>query len=111
KALILTGNVAGTTSGSLSVMARQVAAVNGTIGEAAASLAQIANSGSIASGSFKTVADAAAAMEDATGKAVEKTVSEFVKIGKDPVGAAKELNDQYNFLTASVYSQIVALKE
>ncbi|QXG35483.1 phage tail tape measure protein [Pseudomonas viridiflava] len=111
KALILTGNVAGTTSGSLSVMARQVAAVNGTIGEAAASLAQIANSGSIASGSFKTVADAAAAMEDATGKAVEKTVSEFVKIGKDPVGAAKELNDQYDFLTASVYSQIVALKE
>ncbi|QVW29083.1 tail tape measure protein [Pseudomonas phage Medea1] len=111
KALILTGNVAGTTSGSLAVMARQVAAVNGTIGEAAASLAQIANSGSIASGSFKTVADAAAAMEDATGKAVEKTVSEFVKIGKDPVGAAKELNDQYNFLTASVYSQIVALKE
>ncbi|WP_440090344.1 phage tail tape measure protein [Pseudomonas fragariae (ex Marin et al. 2024)] len=111
KALILTGNVAGTTSGSLSVLARQVAAVNGTIGEAAASLAQIANSGSIASGSFKTVADAAAAMEDATGKSVEKTVSEFVKIGKDPVAAAKELNDQYNFLTASVYSQIIALKE
>ncbi|KPY58464.1 phage tail tape measure protein [Pseudomonas amygdali pv. sesami] len=111
KALILTGNVAGTTSGNLSVMARQVAAVNGTIGEAAASLAQIASSGSIASGSFKTVADAAAAMEDATGKSVEKTVTEFAKIGKDPVAAAKELNDQYNFLTASVYSQIVALKE
>lgn len=111
KALILTGNVAGTTSGNLSVMARQVAAVNGTIGEAAASLAQIASSGSIASGSFKTVADAAAAMEDATGKSVEKTVAEFAKIGKDPVAAAKDLNDQYNFLTASVYSQIVALKE
>lgn len=111
KALILTGNIAGTTSGNLSVMARQVAAVNGTIGEAAASLAQIASSGSIASGSFKTVADAAAAMEDATGKSVEKTVAEFAKIGKDPVAAAKDLNDQYNFLTASVYSQIVALKE
>ncbi|WP_122586638.1 phage tail tape measure protein [Pseudomonas viridiflava] len=110
-ALILTGNVTGTTAGNLSVLAKQVAAVNGTIGEAAASLAQIASSGSIASGSFKTVADAAAAMEDATGKAVEKTVAEFVKIGKDPVAAAKELNDQFNFLTASVYSQIVALKE
>ncbi|WP_164624355.1 phage tail length tape measure family protein, partial [Pseudomonas viridiflava] len=92
-------------AGNLSVLATQVAAVNGTIGEAAASLAQIAGSGSIASGSFKTVADAAAAMEDATGKSVEKTVAEFVKIGKDPVAAAKELNEQFNFLTASVYSQ------
>ncbi|MBV1814529.1 phage tail tape measure protein [Pseudomonas viridiflava] len=111
KSLILTGNAAGTTAGNLAVMARQVASVNGTIGEAAASLAQIVNSGTIASGSFKTVADAAAAMEDATGKAVDKTVAEFAEIGKDPVAAAKKLNDQYNFLTASVYSQIVALKQ
>nr|WP_319633930.1 phage tail tape measure protein [Pseudomonas sp. IAC-BECa141] len=35
----------------------------------------------------------------------------FVKIADDPVEAAKSLNDQYHFLTASVYSQIVALKE
>ncbi|MEG5263228.1 phage tail tape measure protein [Pseudomonas sp. JDS28PS106] len=111
QALVLTGNRAGKTADQLASMAQQIAATNGTVGEAAASLVLIANSGTIASDSFKTVADAAAAMEDATGQAVEKTVAEFAKIGKDPVAAAKELNQQYGFLTAAVYSQIVALKE
>lgn len=111
KALILTGNAAGTSSGQLADLAQQVSATNGTTSEAAASLAKLAASGVVAGGSFKDIADAAAAMEDATGKAVDATIAEFVKIAKDPVAAAKELNDQYHFLTASVYSQIVALKE
>lgn len=110
-ALILTGNYAGTSAGQLSDMAREVSATVGTTGDAAASLAKLAGSGVIAGDSFKEIADAAAAMEDATGKSVDATIAEFVKIAKDPVSAAKELNDQYHFLTASVYSQIVALKE
>ena len=111
KALILTGNHAGTSAGQLADLAQQVSATNGTTSEAAASLAKLAASSVIAGGSFKDIADAAAAMEDATGKSVDATIAEFVKIAKDPVAAAKELNDQYHFLTASVYSQIVALKE
>lgn len=111
KSLILTGNYAGTSASQLANLAQQVSATNGTTSEAAASLAKLAASGVIAGGSFKDIADAAAAMEDATGKSVDATIAEFVKIAKDPVAAAKELNDQYHFLTASVYSQIVALKE
>ncbi|EJN36302.1 phage tail tape measure protein [Pseudomonas sp. GM80] len=111
KSLILTGNYAGTSAAQLANLAQQVSATNGTTGEAAASLAKLAASGVIAGGSFKDIADAAAAMEDATGTSVDATIAEFVKIAKDPVAAAKELNDQYHFLTASVYSQIVALKE
>ena len=111
KALILTGNFAGTSSDRLADMAMQVSAVNGTTGQAAEILAGLASSGKIASESFETIANAAIAMEDATGKSVDATIAEFIKIGKDPVSAAKELNDQYHFLTASVYSQIVALKE
>lgn len=111
KSLILTGNYAGTSAGQLADLARQVSATNGTIGDAAATLAKLAGSGVIASSSFKEIADAAAAMEDATGRSVDATIAEFVKIAKDPVAAAKELNEQYHFLTASVYSQIVALKE
>ena len=111
KSLILTGNYAGTSAGQLADLARQVSATNGTTGDAAATLAKLAGSGVIASSSFKEIADAAAAMEDATGRSVDATIAEFVKIAKDPVAAAKELNDQYHFLTASVYSQIVALKE
>ncbi|WP_421523064.1 phage tail tape measure protein [Pseudomonas yamanorum] len=111
KSLILTGNYAGTSASRLAELAQQVSATNGTTSDAAASLAKLAASGVIAGGSFKDIADAAAAMEDATGKSVDATIAEFVKIAKDPVAAAKELNDQYHFLTASVYSQIVALKE
>ncbi|MDU9394314.1 phage tail tape measure protein [Pseudomonas sp. zfem002] len=111
KALILTGNAAGTTADQLSGMARQVSATVGTTGAAAEVLTQLANSGKVASASFVEITEAALEWRSATGKAVEETVAEFVKIGKDPVAAAKDLNEQYNFLTATTYSQIVALKE
>lgn len=111
KALITTGNAAGTTSDRLSGMAREVAATVGTTGAAAEVLTQLSGSGKIAAGSFVEITEAALELRSATGKAVEETVAEFVKIGKDPVTAAKDLNEQYNFLTAATYSQIVALKE
>lgn len=111
KALITTGNAAGTTSDRLSGMAREVAVTVGTTGAAAEVLTQLAGSGKVASDSFVEITEAALEWRSATGKAVEETVAEFVKIGKDPVAAAKDLNEQYNFLTAATYSQIVALKE
>ncbi|QJI29908.1 phage tail tape measure protein [Pseudomonas sp. ADAK18] len=109
--LILTGNYAGTSAGQLSDMAKQISASVGTTGAAASALASLAGTGKIASGSFEEIASAALSMEQATGKSVDATIAEFVKIADDPVAAAKSLNDQYHFLTASVYSQIVALKE
>lgn len=111
KELIKTGNAAGATADQMSGMARQVAATVGTTGAAAEVLTQLAGSGKIASDSFVEITEAALEWREATGRAVEETVAEFVKIGKDPVAAAKDLNEQYNFLTASTYSQIVALKE
>jgi lambda family phage tail tape measure protein len=111
QALILTGNYAGTSAGQLANLAQQVSATNGTVGQAAETLAKLAGSGSIAGESFQAIAEAASLMEDATGKSIDATIAEFAKIAKDPVSAAKELNDQYHFLTASVYAQIVALKE
>lgn len=111
KALITSGNAAGTTADRLSGMAAQVSATVGTTGAAAEVLTQLAGSGKVAAGSFVEITEAALEWRDATGRAVEETVAEFVKIGKDPVAAAKDLNEHYNFLTASTYSQIVALKE
>lgn len=111
KAIIFTGNSAGTSATQLASMAQQVSATVGTTGAAAEVLAKLVGNGKIASGSFEEITEAALQMEKATGKAIDETIAEFAKIAKDPVAAAKELNDQYNFLTASVYSQIVALKE
>ncbi|MGU9820040.1 phage tail tape measure protein [Pseudomonas sp. LF090] len=111
KALILTGNYAGTSAGQLSDMSRQVAATVGTTGQAADVLATLAGTGKLASGSFVEIAEAALSMEKATGKSIDATVAEFVKIADDPVAAAKSLNEQYHFLTAATYAQIVSLKE
>jgi lambda family phage tail tape measure protein len=110
-ALILSGKVAGTTADALGTMARNVSSSVGTTGAAADVLAQLAGSGKVATDSFEEITVAALHMQQATGKAAQETVAEFVKIGKDPVAAAKELNDQYHFLTQSIYSQIVAAKE
>lgn len=111
KALILTGNYAGTSAGQLGDMARQISATIGSTGQAADVLATLAGNGKLASGSFIEIAEAALSMEQATGRSIDATIAEFVKIADDPVAAAKSLNDQYHFLTASVYSQIVALKD
>ncbi|MFO3675795.1 phage tail tape measure protein [Pseudomonas protegens] len=111
KSLILTGNYAGVSAGQLGDMARQVSATVGTTGQAAAVLAMLAENGKIAGESFTGITQAAVSMQEATGKAVSETVAEFSKLADDPVKASAALNEQYHYLTASVYSQIAALEE
>ncbi|WP_445572082.1 phage tail tape measure protein [Pseudomonas sp. E102] len=111
KSLILTDNYAGTTADGLASLAKQVSSTVGTTGAAAAVLAQLAGSGNIAAYSFEEITRAALTMEEATGKAVEETVAQFASIAKEPVAASIKLNEQYHYLTASVYEQIVALEK
>jgi lambda family phage tail tape measure protein len=111
KGLILTGNSAGVSAGQLGEMARQVSATVGTTGQAAEVLALLAGNGKIAGDSFAGIAQAAVSMQEATGKAVSETVAEFSKLADDPVKASAALNEQYHYLTASVYSQITALEK
>lgn len=111
KSLILTGNYAGVSAGQLGDMARQVSATVGTTGQAAAVLALLADNGKIAGESFTGITQAAVSMQEATGKAVSETVAEFAKLADDPVKASAALNEQYHYLTASVYSQIAALEK
>ena len=111
KSLILTGGSAGLTASQLGVMAKQVSDTVGTTGQAAEVLAILAGNGKIAGESFLGITQAAVSMQEATGRAVSETIAEFVKIADEPVKASAALNEQYHYLTASVYSQIVALEE
>ncbi len=111
KGLALTGNSAGVSSEQLGEMARQVSATVGTTGQAAQVLALLAGNGKIAGESFTGITQAAVSMQEATGKAISETVAEFSKLADDPVKASAALNEQYHYLTASVYSQIAALEE
>lgn len=111
RALALTGNIAGTTVGQLSEVARTVALSVGTQGKAAEVLAQLAASGRVAGADIGKLAEAAIRLEREGGPAVAETVKQFAALGNDPLKAAISLNETTNFLTLAVYKQIKALTE
>jgi phage-related minor tail protein len=110
KALILTGNYAGETAAQLQVMAKSVGEnANVTQGAAAAVVAQVTQTGKFYGDQIKTVSEAALELQKATGQAVDKTIADFEKLGKDPVHGILDLNQSMHFLTQSTYDQITAL--
>lgn len=111
QALIMTGNYAGLSADQLATMSATVSRTIGTQGQAAEVLAKIAATGKIAGDQIVAIGIAAEAMEKATGTAVDKTIEQFVQLGDEPVKASLKLNEQYHYLTAAVYDQIVALQE
>ena len=111
RALVLSGNAAGTTAGALSQMAERIDAVGGTQSRAAEVLAAMASSADIGAASLERVANAAIQLERAGGPAAEETVKQFAALGKDPVAASVKLNETTNYLTVSLYQQIKALQD
>lgn len=111
RSIVLTGNAAGLTAGQLQAMSRAVAASGGTQGKAAEVLARFAASAKVGAAELQKVAQAAIGLERVGGPAVEETAKAFESLAKDPAKAAATLNEQTNFLTASIYKQIQALEE
>lgn len=109
--LILTGNFSKASEAQLLSLAESADQVTGTFGQAAGALAQLTSAGVNTSGNLKLITTTAVEMQRVTGKAVEDTVAEFIKLGKDPVAGIVELDEKYQFLTASVYAQIKALMD
>ena len=111
KALILTGNAAGTTAGQLQVYAEQISRVVGTQGKAAETLAAFAASGKVGSENLKQFSQTAIEFERATGTAVSETVKKFAELRNAPLQASLKLNETTNYLTESLYKQIKALED
>jgi lambda family phage tail tape measure protein len=109
--LILTGNFSKASEAQLIALAESADQVTGTFGQAAGALAQLTSAGVNTSGNLKLITTTAVEMQRVTGKAVEDTVAEFIKLGKDPVAGILDLDEKYRFLTASVYAQIKALTD
>lgn len=109
--LILTGNYSKASEAQLIALADSADQVTGTFGQAAGALAQLTAAGANTTGNLKLITTTAVEMQRVTGKAVEETVAEFIKLGKDPVAGIVELDEKYRFLTASVYAQIKALSD
>lgn len=111
KALIMTGNVAGTTAGQMQGMAASIGQVVGTQGAASAALAQIASTGQVAGYNLQAFTQTAVQMERVVGAKVADTAKVFADLGAEPVKASLKLNESMNYLTASTFSQIKAAQE
>jgi phage-related minor tail protein len=110
-ALTFTGNSLGLTLGQFSELRDSLAGVAGTKGKAAEALTEVAKAGVFTRDSIQGIAEAAVVMERATGQAVKKTVEQFKELAQHPAEASAKLNEQYSYLTASIYLQIKALED
>lgn len=112
RAIILTGNAAGTTVSQLQSAAAETARMAGdTVGSAAGAIAALVGTGKVAADNLGMVAEAAMRMERAGVQSIDETVKQFAALGTKPVDASLKLNEQTNYLTADLYKQIKALED
>lgn len=110
QALIMTGNIAGTTTAAMGQMAADIDDVSGTESQAAEALAQIAATGKFTERQMKQIGLTSVQMANTIGQSVEATIDDFRRLAEDPVKGIANLNEKYHFLTLEVYSQIAALQ-
>ncbi|EOT8821010.1 phage tail tape measure protein [Escherichia coli] len=109
--LELTGHYAGVTAGQLWALSKNLSGNGITQHAMAGSLAQVVGSGAFHGNDIGMVAKAAAQMERSVGQSVSDTISQFKRLKDDPVSAAKALDDELYFLTATQLEQIRVLGE
>ncbi|MCW9927803.1 phage tail tape measure protein, partial [Escherichia coli] len=109
--LSLTGHYAGVTAGQLWTLSRAISGNGITQHAAAGALAQVVGSGAFRGNDIGMVARAAAQMERSVGQSVSDTINQFKRLKDDPVNAAKALDNELHFLTATQLEQIRVLGE
>jgi phage-related minor tail protein len=112
KSLITSGNAAGTTAGQMALASAQIASFSGATKTAAAeAVAALAATGKVSGDNLVKFGATAVNANKALGTAIGETVKNFEELGRSPTAALQKLDEKYNFLTASVYSQVRALEE
>lgn len=112
KALVLSRNEAAATTLTLVDMAKKTSdALQVSAGAGAEAAQAVGSNGKIAAQNLQAVANAAVAMKEVSGQALEDTIALYAKLGEDPVKGAQKLNEQVNFMTVALYEQVKALQE
>ena len=111
RALITTGNAAGTSADQLAAMAQSMRDTGMTTGRAAEIMTAFAATGQVASYQMQQFTTVAADMEKYVGQSLETTVKNFAELGKKPAEAAKKLTEEQHYLSAAIYEQIKALEK
>ncbi len=112
KALVLSRNEAAATTLTLVDMAKKTSdALQVSAGAGAEAAQAVGSNGKIAAQNLQAVANAAVAMKEVSGQALEDTIALYAKLAEDPVKGAQKLNEQVNFMTVALYEQVKALQE
>lgn len=112
RALVLSRNEAAATTLTLVTMAQRTSdALQVSIGAGAEAAQAVGANGKIAAQNLQAVANAAVAMKEVSGQAMEDTIALYAKLAEDPLKGAQKLNEQVNFMTVALYEQVRALQE
>lgn len=111
RALLASGNFVGQTAGGLKQLADNLGATTGQFANAAEAVRLLAASGKVSGDALGDAARAAVAMSQLTGQSIDQAVQKVVQLEGDPVRAVKALDDEFHFLSASTYAEIVALQD
>lgn len=112
KALVLSRNEAAATTLTLVTLGQRTSeALQVSAGAGQEAALAIGANGRIAEKNLLAVAEAAVAMKELSGQAVEDTVAMYGKLAEDPVKNVQKLNEQVNFMTVALYEQVKALQE
>lgn len=111
RALISTGNYAGTTAGELEAMSQRIGKINHNYSETREVIAGLAASGKLSSKSLENIASAAAYMSSITQQSAHESIQSFKGIEDSVVNWAMTSNKQYNWLDVATYQRISALEE
>ena len=110
RALIATGNAAGTTAGQLRMVKDRVGEATGAYGDAQTAATALAASGQIAGDSLQAAANAAVSLAQLTGQSVEQTTQQLVALAKAPTTELARLSEAYGGVTVEVYQHVRALE-
>lgn len=111
KALVLTGNAAGTTIDQMRQMAVNVSAQVGAQHQAAQAIAAMAATGQVAVGNLQSAGETAIRVQRVLGASVAETAKVYAELRQDPVKASLKLNESMNYLTVATYQQIKAAQD
>lgn len=111
RALISTGNYAGTTAGGLEAMSLRIGKVNSNYNETRKIIADLASKGNLSAKSIENIGKASAYMSAITGKNADESVASFNGITDSVSKWALESTKQYNWLDVATYNRISALEE
>jgi len=112
KAIIMTGNQAGTTAQQLADMASSISRATGdTKGLAAETLTALVSTGKVSADNLQKFSNVAVDAQRTMGVSIADTVAQFAELGKSPLQTLGKLSEQYGFVTGEVYKTVMALEQ